>query len=1325
MRLPAIAVSRWAINAEGNVYRLDGYVGIGTDSPSGLLGLGDEFTYITVNSNGEITFTDAVSGTQNLSTFAQSSSNIGELGEAIQTILKDLDGYASAAGSDGYIAFFTGANTLAGDNDLFYDRVTGALRLAGTLELGTENLVSWTDAAISHPSTTTLRITDGSTGQGDLQLRRLYSSITTPVNLGSSATTGHSLGTNDVIVGGSLEVDGAIWVDNGLIVGTRSLGGSGAYLAFGGQQIGGSATDSFYGVYGTENQLVLTLGGNQGKQLVLGSTTDGINKDYDHGLQDHPTLFIQSSIDPDVNNTQWLSLSHRVNGGYVETGAGPILMAPFDGYTSPAVDDGYSLGSVSARWKELWLGPSALHIKSNISQTETGVERDWNFTVDNFGALGIRQDSNTFVRINQDIPSVSIGPTIPPAALTHRLIVDGPIGGPTYSGSYLHITKTGDGNSGSVLLIANNDVIIGKDIPATAMIVKQDGSVGLGTNVPSAKLHVVGDGYFDGYLMPFTDDTWGLGTPDKRWRDLYLGPGSLHIKSTASQTETGVERDWVFGADANGDLYINQDGLTYAKFSNDRPISLGTQATTSHAVGAGGVIFGGTAEFDGTIFFDGAATFQQNTTFNNDVGVGANLFITLGSSANAALYTSSANAEFNISVGTTYNRNFIFTDFANRTFDHGVPLAENPTIKVFSNISPTVDSTQWISINHNQTDGYIQTGIGSIRLSPANNLVKVDGYILPTTDDAYGLGNEEYRWRDLWLSSGTLHIRQNATENDTGVERDWGFSINSTGNLSITQGPTKALNIISDGALLIGQATQIIDAGNKLSVKGDSGLSNGNAYFVATDSTSTHTTYQGVTTSAGFTGTFTASSFEIRTSNAPKITIAAVTGVTMNTSLNVGIVNQSDQLAHFFSASTAGHSWFVGDKNLDQLAFVVGSEHGQQLVFGPAYSDTTDFAHPIQSDPMMYFHSMTDPAVDPNQWISISHRKTSAYIETGLGSVLLAPFDGYTSPAVDDAYSLGSPTLRWKDLWLSDASLHLVQNANENDTGVNRQWDFRINSAGDLLINEAADNVMKLASPGGTSTMSTGLSVTGTLIGPNFQTSVSSVILGSLVFTNGPFAFSSGEQSPIFALNQTFDQFGWFGGSNCGNQFVFGMQAYYTSDYLHPDQGNPTLFLHSSTDPALDPSQWMSMVHNSVDGYIATGIGNIILAPAGTAGDGYVEVISNLAVDGQAYSKLSTTNTPAASTHTINWNLGNNQVLDLSSATTNITLAFINSQSGATYTIKIIQHPTTPVNVIWPGSVKWPGGVAPTISTGASAVDLVTSFFDGANHYSNIGQNYS
>lgn len=55
---------------------------------------------------------------------------------AIQTILKELDGYGTGGGisaeqgHDGYIAFFTGNSSIAGDNDLFFNRVTNSLEIS-------------------------------------------------------------------------------------------------------------------------------------------------------------------------------------------------------------------------------------------------------------------------------------------------------------------------------------------------------------------------------------------------------------------------------------------------------------------------------------------------------------------------------------------------------------------------------------------------------------------------------------------------------------------------------------------------------------------------------------------------------------------------------------------------------------------------------------------------------------------------------------------------------------------------------------------------------------------------------------------------------------------------------------------------------------------------------------------------------------------------------------------------------------------------------------------------------------------------------------------
>ena len=53
-----------------------------------------------------------------------------------------------------------------------------------------------------------------------------------------------------------------------------------------------------------------------------------------------------------------------------------------------------------------------------------------------------------------------------------------------------------------------------------------------------------------GDFVPGSDNTYGLGSAALRWQDLYLGPGSLHLMSTAAETVT--EREWILGIEESG-----------------------------------------------------------------------------------------------------------------------------------------------------------------------------------------------------------------------------------------------------------------------------------------------------------------------------------------------------------------------------------------------------------------------------------------------------------------------------------------------------------------------------------------------------------------------------------------------------------------------------------------------------------------------------------------------------------------------------------------------------------------------------------------------------
>ena len=55
----------------------------------------------------------------------------------------------------------------------------------------------------------------------------------------------------------------------------------------------------------------------------------------------------------------------------------------------------------------------------------------------------------------------------------------------------------------------------------------------------------------------------------------------------------------------------------------------------------------------------------------------------------------------------------------------------------------------------------------------------------------------------------------------------------------------------------------------------------------------------------------------------------------------------------------------------------------------------------------------------------------------------------------------------------------------------------------------------------------------------------------------------------------------------------------------------------------------------------------------------------------------------------------------------------------------MVQDGTGSRTATWPASVKWPSGTAPTLTTTASSVDIVSFYYDGTNYYGQAGLNFS
>lgn len=142
--------------------------------------------------------------------------------------------------------------------------------------------------------------------------------------------------------------------------------------------------------------------------------------------------------------------------------------------------------------------------------------------------------------------------------------------------------------------------------------------------------------------------------------------------------------------------------------------------------------------------------------------------------------------------------------------------------------------------------------------------------------------------------------------------------------------------------------------------------------------------------------------------------------------------------------------------------------------------------------------------------------------------------------------------------------------------------------------------------------------------------------------------------------------------------------------------------------------------------------GTSSLKTTDSGGNTTLEVLDNGTVKstgqiGSSAGATPNTETPSGTTETIDWDNGNYQILDLESASGNVTLTLSNPVAGFAYFIEIRQDSTTPLDVIFPSTVKFAGETAPytlDVSTGANAVDAVSLAWNGSEYIASFSQNH-
>jgi len=92
-------------------------------------------------------------------------------------------------------------------------------------------------------------------------------------------------------------------------------------------------------------------------------------------------------------------------------------------------------------------------------------------------------------------------------------------------------------------------------------------------------------------------------------------------------------------------------------------------------------------------------------------------------------------------------------------------------------------------------------------------------------------------------------------------------------------------------------------------------------------------------------------------------------------------------------------------------------------------------------------------------------------------------------------------------------------------------------------------------------------------------------------------------------------------------------------------------------------------------------------------------------------------------TTTINWGLGNKAYFTFGNA--NETFTFTAPSNPCNLVLVLKQYLTGGKTATWPNTVMWPGGVAPTLSIGNNAIDIISFYYDGTNYYGVSSLNFS
>ena len=234
------------------------------------------------------------------------------------------------------------------------------------------------------------------------------------------------------------------------------------------------------------------------------------------------------------------------------------------------------------------------------------------------------------------------------------------------------------------------------------------GFIGIGTIQPRSKLDIIGKMTINGDIIPGINSNYNLGSPENKWKDLYLSGNSMFLNNLILSSDTssnlnikdtsGVYKNININSlqlnnyDKNLTLYIDETGLlTYVNAANVKSYAITTTNVTSAnldssilTVDKGGTGVG-TFALGQILIGNGTSNILQNTNLtwdnaNSRLGIGTN-----NPTSKLEVYGGDITLKTNWISGSTMNLlGFSSSKRLEFSYNDGTALYDNNKIRFFS-----------------------------------------------------------------------------------------------------------------------------------------------------------------------------------------------------------------------------------------------------------------------------------------------------------------------------------------------------------------------------------------------------------------------------------------------------------------------------------------------------------------------------------------------------------------------------------------------------------------------------------------------------------------